>query len=71
MSCQKMIGLFPAMFNRIFKRDKGQCVECGSKDHLHFDHILPFSKGGTSKDKKNIRLLCRRHNLKKSNKVGG
>ena len=55
----------------VFKRDKGQCVKCGSKDHLHFDHILPFSKGGTSKDKKNIRLLCRRHNLKKSNKVGG
>ena len=55
----------------VYKRDKGQCVECGSKDHLHFDHILPFSKGGTSKDLKNIRLLCRRHNLKKRDKVGG
>ena len=55
----------------VYKRDKGQCVKCGSKDHIHLDHIIPFSKGGTSKDAKNIQLLCRRHNLKKSDKVGG
>jgi len=55
----------------VYKRDKGQCVKCGSKDHLHLDHIYPFAKGGTSKDSKNIQLLCRRHNLKKSDKVGG
>ena len=53
----------------VWKRDKGQCVECGSKDHLHFDHILPFSKGGTSLDVKNIQLLCARHNLSKSDKI--
>lgn len=53
----------------VFKRDKGQCVECGSKDNLHFDHILPFSKGGTSLTEKNIRLLCERHNLQKSAKL--
>ena len=34
------------------------------------DHIVPFSKGGTSKDAKNIRLYCRRHNLEKSDKIG-
>lgn len=53
----------------VWKRDKGQCVECQSKDHLHFDHILPYSKGGTSLDAKNIQLLCARHNLSKSNKI--
>jgi hypothetical protein len=53
----------------VWKRDKGQCVECGSKDHLHFDHILPFSKGGTSIDVKNIQILCARHNLQKSDKI--
>jgi hypothetical protein len=53
----------------VFKRDKGKCVQCGSKDNLHFDHILPYSKGGTSLKAENIQLLCARHNLKKSNKI--
>ena len=55
----------------VYERDKGECVKCGSKDHLQLDHIIPFSKNGTSKDSKNIQLLCRRHNLKKSGNVGG
>ena len=50
----------------VFKRDKGVCVRCGSKDNLHFDHILPYSKGGTSLKEENIQLLCARHNLQKS-----
>lgn len=54
---------------KVWKRDKGQCVKCGSKEHLHFDHILPFSKGGTSRDERNIQLLCARHNLQKSDKI--
>ena len=54
---------------KVWKRDKGQCVQCGSKEHLHFDHILPYSKGGTSKDERNIQLLCARHNLQKSDKI--
>lgn len=54
---------------QVYKRDHGKCVECGSMDNLHFDHILPFSKGGSSKDSKNIQLLCARHNLQKSDKI--
>ena len=53
----------------VWKRDKGQCVSCGSKTNLHFDHILPFSKGGTSLKAENIQLLCARHNLQKSAKI--
>lgn len=53
----------------VWKRDKGRCVQCGSKDNLHFDHILPFSRGGTSLDAKNIQLLCARHNLLKGAKL--
>jgi hypothetical protein len=32
----------------VWKRDAGQCVICGSPDELHFDHVVPYSKGGTS-----------------------
>ena len=53
----------------VWKRDKGECVKCGSKKNLHFDHDLPFSKGGTSLNEKNIKLLCAKCNLKKSNKI--
>lgn len=53
----------------VWKRDKGQCVQCQSKNNLHFDHILPFSKGGTSLKADNIQLLCARHNLQKHDKI--
>ncbi|TAN39231.1 MAG: HNH endonuclease [Verrucomicrobia bacterium] len=53
----------------VWKRDKGRCVKCGSTDNLHYDHILPFSKGGTSLLAINIQLLCARHNLKKHNRI--
>jgi len=53
----------------VWKRDKGKCVQCGSKDNLHFDHILPYSKGGTSLKIENIQLLCARHNLQKRDKI--
>jgi hypothetical protein len=53
----------------VWKRDKGRCIECGSADNLHFDHILPFAKGGTSLKAENIQLLCARHNLIKSDRI--
>ena len=53
----------------VWKRDGGRCVTCGSEDNLHFDHLLPFSKGGSSLLAQNIQLLCARHNLAKSDKI--
>lgn len=53
----------------VWKRDKGVCVLCGSNKNLHFDHDLPFSRGGTSLTSRNIRLLCQKCNLSKSNKI--
>jgi hypothetical protein len=53
----------------VWKRDGGRCVICGETKNLHFDHDLPFSKGGTSVSDKNVRLLCLKHNLQKSAKI--
>jgi hypothetical protein len=53
----------------VYKRDKGRCVLCGANDHLHFDHDLPYSKGGASLTPDNVRLLCARHNLEKAAKI--
>ena len=53
----------------VWKRDKGKCVICGSTDNLHFDHIIPYSKGGSSLVAENIQLLCSRHNLEKRDQI--
>ena len=57
------------VMQEVFIRDGGKCVICGSDDNLHYDHKIPFSKGGSSKDSRNIQLLCARHNLSKGNKL--
>ena len=62
--------LIPASVKfEVYQRDKGRCVECGETSDLHYDHILPYSKGGSSTTSENIQLLCARHNLSKSNKI--
>jgi len=53
----------------VWKRDKGRCVICGATDELTFDHIIPYSKGGTSLSAKNIQLLCERHNIAKRDRI--
>jgi hypothetical protein len=49
----------------VWKRDRGRCVLCGSTANLHFDHIIPYSLGGSSTTAENIQLLCATHNLGK------
>ena len=62
--------LIPSSVKKVvWKRDMGRCVKCGATDELHFDHDLPFSKGGTSITAENVRILCARHNLEKSDKI--
>lgn len=53
----------------VWARDKGRCVRCGASDELHFDHVLPYSRGGTSVVSDNVQLLCARHNLEKSDRI--
>lgn len=53
----------------VWKRDGGKCIECGATTELHFDHVIPYSKGGTSITAENVQLLCARHNLEKHDKI--
>ena len=50
----------------VYSRDGGVCQCCGSSLNLEFDHITPFSCGGSS-DASNIQLLCLKCNRSKSN----
>ena len=62
--------LIPSQIKKdVWKRDQGKCVLCGESKNLHFDHDLPFSRGGTSLLVNNVRLLCAKCNLKKSDKI--
>jgi hypothetical protein len=62
--------LIPSQVKKdVWKRDKGRCVLCGESKNLHFDHDLPFSKGGTSLLVNNVKLLCAKCNLRKSDKI--
>jgi hypothetical protein len=55
--------------DRVWNRDGGKCVQCGSNENLEFDHIIPFSKGGAN-TYRNIQLLCEPCNRSKSAKIG-
>ena len=56
----------------ILKRDNFRCQICGSTAQdgvkLHVDHIVPVSKGGLT-TYSNLRTLCDRCNLGKSDKI--
>lgn len=54
---------------QVAARDKGKCVICGSRKDIQYDHIIPWSRGGSSKDPSNIQLLCGIHNRAKSDKL--
>lgn len=54
---------------RVLRRDNYICQMCNKHipdTEINFDHIIPWSKGGSS-DESNIRLLCKNCNKKRSN----
>ncbi len=53
----------------VWKRDQGKCCKCGSTTDLHFDHIIPYSKGGSSETADNVQILCGKHNLEKHDHI--
>lgn len=52
----------------VWSRDGGACTRCGSRQDLHFDHIIPVAKGGGNTEA-NVQILCQACNLKKSDKI--
>lgn len=52
----------------LIERDGYKCAVCGTIENLTIDHVIPLSKGG-SDEIKNLRILCRAHNSKKSDKI--
>lgn len=64
--------------NQVFKRDQGRCqyqdpltkVSCHSQYQVQIDHRIPYSIR-PNHDPKNLRLLCRNHNLLVATKLIG
>lgn len=52
---------------QVLMRDGNKCKLCGitlTGDNIHFDHIVPWSKGGETVIE-NLQILCATHNLAK------
>jgi HNH endonuclease len=54
--------------HEVWRRDRGSCVECGSRARLEFDHIIPVSRGG-SNTARNIELRCEPCNRRKGARI--
>jgi 5-methylcytosine-specific restriction endonuclease McrA len=68
----------PSLRDAVWRRDGGRCVfrssdgrMCGARARLQLDHIVPWARGGSSNDPRNLRLLCRAHNLFEARRVFG
>lgn len=57
-----------AVQREVWQRDGGRCIECSTREKLCFDHIVPFSRGG-SNTIRNLQLLCEQCNLSKGNRI--
>ena len=64
-------GLSNSTIIRVARRDNNICQICGKTlldSEIEIDHIIPFSRGGTS-DEDNLRVTCRECNRRKGKKI--
>ena len=54
----------PSMINKIFERDDGTCIYCGSPAQ-DIDHVIPLSAGGITHPSNGV-CSCHSCNCKKS-----
>jgi len=52
----------------VWRRDSERCVDCGSRERLEFDHIIPVKEGG-SNTARNIELRCESCNRRKAARI--
>jgi len=57
-----------AVKQEVWRRDGGRCVDCGSKEKLEFDHIIPVARNG-SNTARNLQLLCEPCNRTKGSSI--
>ena len=70
--CQAALGDAPTrretipehVRHAVWRRDQGRCVQCGSQENLEYDHLIPFSRGGSNTER-NLQLLCQSCNRAK------
>lgn len=58
------LGIPEEVRRAVWRRDEGQCQNCGSTELLQFDHVIPVTMGGSS-TVENLQLLCSNCNREK------
>ena len=53
---------------RVFRRDGGACVQCGARELIQFDHVIPVALGGAT-TLANLQILCAGCNREKSDAI--
>jgi hypothetical protein len=54
--------------HEVWRRDRGTCVDCGSRSRLEYDHIIPVVRGGSS-TVRNLEIRCEQCNRSKGARV--